>query len=307
MLVVVFAQIKIWVNEAGNPGGPVNVVISKGENSGIVAQKLTENGVISKPWLFKMAARFKGLDKHLKAGEYQFVKGISLSEVIRQIAQGDVFFRKITLPEGLTAKQMLEIIKEEEALSGKVTIIPQEGEMLPETYSFVLGETKDSVIMQAMEAMQKVKKQAWENRDEGLPLKNVDEMMILASIIEKETAIPAERRLVASVFVNRLRKGMRLQTDPTVIYALTKGKKELERKLTRKDLEIDSPYNTYKYYGLPPKPICNPGKASIEAAVHPEMSDYLYFVANGSGGHSFALSLKEHNNNVKNWKKVQQQ
>ena len=306
ILLVIFAQIKIWVNEAGNINGPVNVVINKGETSGIVAQKLAESGVISKPWLFKLSARFKGLDKHLKAGEYQFVKGISLSEVIRQIAQGEVFFRKITLPEGLTTKQMLKIIKEDEALSGKITIIPEEGELLPETYSFVLGDSKNSIIKQATEAMQKAKTEAWNNRDEGLPLKNIEEMIVLASIIEKETAVPEERRLVASVFVNRLRKGMRLQTDPTVIYALTKGENDFERKLTRKDLEIDSPYNTYKYYGLPPKPICNPGKASIYAAVHPEMSDYLYFVANGSGGHNFAFSLKEHNNNVKNWKKVRQ-
>ncbi|MBR2033284.1 MAG: endolytic transglycosylase MltG, partial [Alphaproteobacteria bacterium] len=155
---------------------------------------------------------------------------------------------------------------------------------------------------QAKDAMNKALDKAWENKDEHLPIKNKKQLLILASIIEKETGVAEERGLVASVFVNRLRKGMKLQTDPTVIYALTKGKKELGRVLLRKDLEIDSLYNTYKYYGLPPAPICNPGKDSLKAAANPEISNYLYFVASGNGGHNFATSLNEHNKNVKAWK-----
>lgn len=306
ILALALVQVRLWLNEPGNLSGPVNVVIHKGAGSGIVARKLAENGVISRPWLFRFAARLKGLDKRLKAGEYQFANGISLSGVIRQIARGEVFFRKLTLPEGLTTAQMLEIIRSEPALEGNVTIAPGEGTLLPETYKFIRGDSRDSVIRQAMVAMEKVKTEAWKNRSGNLPLKNAEEMMVLASIIEKETGIAAERRLVSSVFVNRLQKGMRLQTDPTVIYALTRGKKDLERLLTRKDLEFDSPYNTYKYYGLPPGPICNPGKASIEAAAQPEVSDYLYFVADGSGGHNFAVSLKEHNSNVRSWRKSRQ-
>ena len=177
--------------------------------------------------------------------------------------------------------------------------------MLPETYSFTRGDTKNSIIKQAKQAMDVAVKEAWANRQDGLPIKNIDQLVILASIIEKETSIENERGLVASVFINRLVKRMRLQTDPTVIYALTHGQKDLGRLLTRKDLLIDNPYNTYKYYGLPPTPICNPGKASLEAAANPEVSNYLYFVANGEGGHNFSSSLKEHNNNVQKWKKSQ--
>lgn len=143
----------------------------------------------------------------------------------------------------------------------------------------------------------------WENRDASVPLENPQELLILASIVEKETGIPEERGLVASVFVNRLKKGMLLQTDPTVIYALTAGQKDLGRLLTRKDLTIDNPYNTYKYRGLPPGPICNPGRESLLAAANPEVSDYIFFVASGNGGHNFARSLKEHNRNVREWKK----
>ena len=245
------------------------------------------------------------MDKHLKAGEYQFFSHISMADVLKQMAKGEVLYRKLTLPEGLTTAQMLEIIANNEFLSGEISLIPQEGSLLPETYNFFRGDSRDSVIIQAQEAMQKSLDDAWAKRDETVPVKNPQELLILASIIEKETGVPGERGLVASVFVNRLRKGMRLQTDPTVIYALTEGKKDLGRLLTRKDLEVDSPYNTYKYYGLPPKPICNPGKASLEAAANPEVSSYLYFVADGTGGHRFANSLNEHNQNVSHWKKYQ--
>ena len=157
--------------------------------------------------------------------------------------------------------------------------------------------------MDAQSSLDKVLAFEWKHRNPEVPLKSPEELLILASIIEKETGVPEERGLVASVFVNRLRKGMKLQTDPTVIYALTQGKEELGRSLRRKDLSIDSPYNTYKYFGLPPTPICNPGKESIHAAAHPEESDYLFFVADGKGGHNFSTNLKEHNKNVKDWVK----
>ena len=280
------------------------------------------------------------MDKKLKAGEYVFDSPISMYQVIQKIANGEVSYRKITLPEGLTTQQMLELIEgekmlsgeitmtvkegellpetytftrgdsknsilieDEKMLSGEITMTVKEGELLPETYTFTRGDSKNSIVLQAKLAMLETINQAWDNKQDELPIKNKKEMLILASIIEKETAIDAERGLVASVFVNRLLKGMKLQTDPTVIYALTNGKTALGRALSRKDLQIDSPFNTYKYYGLPPTPICNPGKASIEAAANPEFSDFLFFVADGKGGHNFASSLKQHNNNVKNWKK----
>lgn len=298
----ILAMAKQMVCSAGSMGVEKTVVIEKGSTSVMVARKLFGEGVISHPLLFRVVARIKGLDKNLKAGEYLFAPHISLIEVIDQMAKGEVLYRKITLPEGLTTAQMLNLIAEDEFLSGDISLEVKEGELLPETYSYSRGDSRDSVVRQAKYAMSKALEDAWANRDEYLPIKNKEQLLVLASIIEKETGIADERGLVASVFVNRLRKGMRLQTDPTVIYALTSGKKELGRALLRKDLNFDSPYNTYKYYGLPPAPICNPGKDSLKAAANPEISNYLYFVASGNGGHNFATSLNEHNKNVKAWK-----
>ncbi len=295
-------QLYRWVVNPGNLNETLNVVISRGVGVQSVARQLQEKGVIDKPWLFVLAARLQGLDKKLKAGEYQFEAGFSMQKVLQKIAAGEIFYHKLTLPEGLTTFEMLEIIRNEPALSGSLSVMPKEGEMLPETYSFLLGDTKDSIVLRAREAMMKAKDEVWAQRAAGLPIETADEMMVLASIIEKETSIASERGLVASVFINRLKKGMRLQTDPTVIYSLTLGQKEMERPLTRNDLSIDSPYNTYRYYGLPPSPICNPGKDAITAAVNPELSDYLYFVANGKGGHNFAVTLQEHNHNVQSYR-----
>lgn len=296
-------QTKDRIYQPGPLKDTVYVVISKGSGTASVAKDLAEAGVIKSPYLFKLAARIFGLDKSLKAGEYMFSPMISMHQVIQKISNGDIIYRKITLPEGLTTAQTLEIINAEPLLGGEITEMVREGELLPETYSFVRGDTKNSIIIQAKKAMKTALNTAWETRESSLPIKNPEQLLTLASIIEKETAVDAERGLVSSVFVNRLTKGMKLQTDPTVIYALTQGQKDLGRLLTRKDLSFDSPYNTYKYYGLPPAPICNPGKASLQAAAHPEFSSYLYFVANGEGGHNFATSLQEHNNNVQNWKK----
>ncbi len=296
-------QIKNKIYQAGSLQEKAFVVISRGAGTGSAALALDRAGVIDNPLLFKIAARIFGLDKKLKAGEYEFEKNISLYNVLQKLASGDILYRKITLAEGLTSKQMLDVINADDLLSGDITLSVREGELLPETYSFMRGDSKDSIILQAKKAMQTALDDAWDNRQDDLPIKNKAALLTLASIIEKETSLDEERELVASVFVNRLIKGMKLQTDPTVIYALTNGKKDLGRLLTRKDLSFDSPYNTYKYYGLPPAPICNPGKASLQAAANPEASSYLYFVASGNGGHNFSTSLKEHNKNVRNWKK----
>lgn len=296
-----FIQVKRWTVANGPLQHVTNVVIPKGASSRLVAKELAKAEVIDKPWLFMVMARLNGLDKHLKAGEYQFMPQVSLLDAMEKISRGEVFFRRITIPEGLTSGQIMYIISNYPDLSGEIDIDVKEGEMLPETYSFELGASRNSIILQAKSAMKKVREEAWAVRDENLPIKNINEMMTLASIIEKETAVDVERPLVASVFVNRLRKGMRLQTDPTVIYALTEGETTFGRSLRRADLAINSPYNTYKVYGLPPGPICNPGKDAIYAAVNPEVSDYLYFVADGKGGHNFAKTLAEHNRNVRNW------
>ena len=277
------------------------MVVPKGASLKTVAEELSRAGVIDKPWLFRIMARINGLAKHLKAGEYQFMPGISLQAAMDKIARGEVFFRRITIPEGLTSGQIMYLIANYPDLEGEIDLDVKEGELLPETYSFELGASRNSIILQARAAMQKALEEVWASRDSSLPLKDVNELLTLASIIEKETGVPEERPLVASVFLNRLKKGMRLQTDPTVIYAITEGETSFGRSLKRADLKIDSPYNTYLNYGLPPGPICTPGREALMAAARPQQSDYLYFVADGKGGHRFARSLNEHNRNVKAW------
>jgi len=219
------------------------------------------------------------------------------------LASGKLHWRKITFAEGLTSREISELLYDNELLDGDFTPF-KEGDFLPETYIFSRGEKRQKIVNQGKDALQKVLQKAWNERDTDLPLKNKEEMLILASIVEKETGIAGERPQVASVFINRLRKGMLLQTDPTVIYAITHGKYDLNRPLMRKDLEIDDQYNTYKYAGLPPTPICNPGAASIMAVAHPDKTPYLYFVASGNGGHNFARSLSEHNANVNKWRRL---
>ncbi len=303
IIVAVSLAISSWFYSPIALSGEIYLVVEKGDSTAAVANKLQDNNVINKPWLFKMAARIAGLDKKLKTGEYFFSGDVSMQQILDKLTNGDVIYRKITLPEGLTSAQMITIINEEPLLSGEITEEIKEGELLPETYLFVRGEPKNNIVIRAKSAMKEFAAKEWQIKDDVVPVKNINQLIILASIIEKETALDNERGLVASVFVNRLLKGMKLQTDPTVIYALTEGKTDLGRSLSRKDLKIDSPYNTYKYYGLPPTPICNPGKASIAAAANPEYSNYLYFVADGNGGHNFATSLKEHNSNVAEWKR----
>lgn len=299
--VLAYMQIKGWIAASGPLLNVTNVVVPKGASLKTVAEELSRAGVIDKPWLFRIMARINGLAKHLKAGEYQFMPGISLQAAMDKIARGEVFFRRITIPEGLTSGQIMYLIANYPDLEGEIDLDVKEGELLPETYSFELGASRNSIILQARAAMQKALEEVWASRDSSLPLKDVNELLTLASIIEKETGVPEERPLVASVFLNRLKKGMRLQTDPTVIYAITEGETSFGRSLKRADLKIDSPYNTYMNYGLPPGPICNPGREALMAAARPQQNDYLYFVADGKGGHRFARSLNEHNRNVKAW------
>ncbi len=300
---LVWWQVKNLIVAEGPLTEVINVVIPKGANTKIVAQELKKSGVIESELLFRLVTRLNSADKNLKAGEYQFMPKVSVLQVMEKIARGEVYYRKITIPEGLTVGQIMYMISNYPGLSGEISLEVKEGELLPETYSFELDAPRDSILLQAKTAMDKIKQVVWDNRAEGLPYKNINDMMTMASIIEKETAVPEERAVVASVFVNRLYKKMRLQTDPSVIYALTEGEFELKRPLRKNDLNVDSPYNTYRNYGLPPHPICNPGVEAMEAAAHPAKTDYLYFVADGEGGHNFAKSLNEHNRNVRKWKK----
>lgn len=282
---------------------PIIFEITKGTSAQKTAEKLCENKLVPHPIFARLAMRYYGFDKRLRAGEYLLEKDMSLKDILQKLTSGKVIMHQLTLPEGLTTVQMLALIEQNEFLSGNISENVSEGEMLPETYTYAKGESKNSIVRKAKADMQKALNKAWENRAEGLPLKDKFELLVLASIIEKETGVNAERGKVSSVFINRLNIDMPLQTDPTVIYAITLGKSDLGRTLKHKDLEIDSPYNTYLYKGLPPTPICNPGLKAIEAAANPENTPYLYFVADGNGGHRFGKTLSEHNANIRLWLK----
>jgi UPF0755 protein len=207
----------------------------------------------------------------------------------------------------MTTAEIVELVRKTEALAGEITLDLKEGDLLPETYFYSRDDTRDGLLSRMKEAMDKTLDEAWRKRAAGLPLANRREALVLASMIEKETAVPAERARVAAVFLNRLRRKMKLESDPTVIYGLTGGKTQLNRDLTRADLQSTSPYNTYMVTGLPPAPICNPGRASIVAATNPGRDRSLYFVADGQGGHAFAANLLEHNRNVERWRQIQRE
>ena len=277
-------------------------LVKKGDSLPKIAQALQDSGLVENKYLFIVYAKINKLYPRIKAGEYLVENGSSLVNLAEKLTSGKVYLHKVTFPEGLTSKEAVDILQKTEFLASQKIEIPPEGSILPETYTFIREDVPQKVISQAQKALMDILEQAWNERDRDLPLKNKEEMLILASIVEKETGIATERAQVASVFVNRLRLGMMLQTDPTVIYAITGGREELSRPLTRKDLSIDSLYNTYKYAGLPPSPICNPGKDAIFAVAHPDKTPYLYFVASGRGGHNFATTLSEHNENVRKWR-----
>ncbi|HAX91061.1 MAG TPA: endolytic transglycosylase MltG [Rhodospirillaceae bacterium] len=277
------------------------IVIPRGSSVSEITTLLDQNNILIHPILFRITARFLAKDQ-LKAGEYQFTPGLNVMEVAALLRDGKVVLRQVTAAEGLTSHEIATILQNTPALTGEVKTVPPEGSLLPETYRFTHGDSRESLIDRMQKDAAAMLAELWEGREGNLPLKSPREALILASIVEKETGkLAAERPLVASVFINRMRVRMPLQSDPTVIYALTGGTGSLGRSLTRADLSTDSPYNTYMNAGLPPTPICNPGRAAMMAVLHPEKSDYLYFVANGTGGHAFAKTLTEHNQNVAKW------
>lgn len=282
----------------------ISVVIPHGTSIQKITSILEERGVLMHPLLFRAAARLVAEDK-LKAGEYKIAPRLSAVELATILHKGNSIMRQFTIPEGLTSHEIVMLLNQVEGLKGEVEHIPPEGSLMPETYSFTLNNTRSGILRRMQKDMQKTLINLWKTRQNNLPFKSLEEVVILASIVEKETGLKAEERArVAGVFINRLRKGMPLQSDPTVIYALTKGKGALGRVLLLDDLQHSSPYNTYENDGLPPAPICNPGRAALEAVLNPENNDYIYFVADGTGGHAFASTLSEHNRNVANWRKI---
>lgn len=285
-----------------------NVLIPRGAGPATMARVLQEQGVISHPRLFRVALMVDPTPRPIKAGEYEVPPHISMAKLVELLQSGKLVQRRLTIPEGITTAEIVDLVRKTEALSGDVTVDVKEGDLLPETYFYSRDDTRDSMLLRMKEAMDKTLDEAWRKRVPGLPYAGKRDALIMASIIEKETSLSSERTRVAAVYVNRLRIRMRLESDPTTIYGVTNGRGMQGRELTRADLQSSSPYNTYVVPGLPPGPICNPGRASILAAVAPAPRDRsLYFVADGQGGHSFANTIYEHNRNVARWKEIQKQ
>ena len=279
------------------------VIIPRGRGVEGIANVLAQAGIIREVLIFRLGVRISGTGKSLKAGEYIFPAKVSPQEAAAILTDGKTVVRRLTIAEGLTTLQVLEQLLATDGLEGDIETPFKEGELLPETYHFSFGDRRNDLALRMADSMKRIVVELWRGRAKDLPLKTPDEALVLASIVEKETAVAAERPRVAGVFINRLRTKMRMQSDPTVVYGLTNGAGPLGRPLSRADLKQKTPYNTYQIFGLPPTPIANPGVAAIAAVLNPEQTPDFYFVADGTGGHVFSRTLKEHNRNVAKWRK----
>jgi peptidoglycan lytic transglycosylase G len=281
--------------------------VKKGDRFQAVSERLLEEGLISDARIFRISARYSGDNAKLKFGEYKIPAYSSMDEVLGIIVSGKALAYQVTIPEGLTSWQVVQLLNEEPLLTGEILDkdIPPEGSLAPNSYSISKGDDRAAIIRRMTLAQHKIITEAWELRAKDLPLASPDEALTLASIIEKETGVNSEREIVSSVFINRLNRGMKLQTDPTVIYGITKGKGVLGRGIRLSELRNKTEYNTYVIEGLPPTPIANPGRAAIEAALNPATTNFVFFVADGTGGHAFAETIGEHNKNVRQWRKIE--
>ncbi len=308
-LVLIAGLLAYFIIDRFERPGPLTadtvILIPQGSGVDAIARQLHEAGAIEDPLVFRLGVRLLRAGRELRAGEYLFPVALSNRDVIDLLRSGQTVVRRLTLAEGLTSQEIVALLEQAEALEGAVDSVPPEGSLLPETYHYARGDDRGELVARMGRARDELLSELWPRRAPNLPVATPEEAVVLASIVEKETGIAGERPQVASVFVNRLRKGMRLQSDPTVVYGLTGGTGPLGRALTRKDLQAPSPYNTYLNPGLPPGPIANPGRAALEAVLNPAQTPFLYFVADGSGGHAFAKTLAEHNRNVAKWRKLQ--
>jgi len=281
------------------------VTIDRGMDLASIAELLQRSGAISSKWLFIAGVWFNHQAANLKAGEYLIPAYASMENIMESMVEGRGILYSVTIPEGLTSKEIVDRLKSNEVLVGDVTEIPPEGTLLPETYKFSRGDTRANLLSRMRRERDRIVTDVWNRRAADLPISSADELVVLASVVEKETSIADERSRVAAVFINRLRLNMRLQSDPTVIYALFGGEGKPDGfRLSRADLDTQSPFNTYVSNGLPPSPIANPGRASLEAVANPSRTRDLFFVADGSGGHAFAESYEEHLKNVSRWRQV---
>ena len=286
-------------------GDETIVVLPSGAGVSRIAGILDAAGVIRSETLFKVAVQLTGRDRGLRAGEYAIASGASMGEVIEHLRSGEVVRHFVTIPEGWSSAQAIDILNRNNLLTGTVEP-PPEGSILPETYEIQRGESRAALIARMQTAHDELLAELWPTRQQNLPFSTPEQAVILASIVEKETGIAAERPRVAAVFVNRLRLGMRLESDPTVVYGVSQGR-PLGRGLRRSELARETPYNTYLISGLPPTPIANPGREALEAVLNPPSSRELFFVADGTGGHVFATTFEQHLENVARWRQIEQQ
>jgi UPF0755 protein len=279
---------------------PQDKIVNIPHGSGMrdIADVLNRESVIDQPWIFISGVLVLKAREDLKAGEYQFRAHASLRDVVATIVEGKVVAHQISIPEGVTSEQVVARLLDDDVLTGNIKEIPREGTLLPDTYNFTRGITREQMIQRMQAAQQRVVKEIWDRRSPDLLIKTPEQLVILASLVEKETGKPEERSRVAAVFLNRLKQKMRLQSDPTIIYGLVGGKGTLGRPIMRSEIDQPTPYNTYLIDGLPPGPISNPGRASLEAAANPARTRELYFVADGTGGHVFAETYDQHQKNV---------
>ena len=299
----------LWTYRGPGPearsGDETVVLLRPGAGLNEIGSTLEAAGAVRSAPVFAAAAQITGAARSLKAGEYAIPSKTSMAGVLAKLRKGDVVRHSVTIPEGVTSEMAVDILMAEPVLVGAAPV-PPEGAILPETYEVTRGEDRASVLARMMDARDKLLVQLWAQRSPGLPYNTPEEAVILASIIEKETALPQERPMIARVFVNRLQMGMRLQSDPTIIYGVSRGR-PLGRGITKSELLDPTPYNTYAMDGLPPTPIANPGREALAAAVAPPPGDQLYFVADGGGGHAFASTLEEHELNVAKWRVIERQ
>jgi len=285
--------------EAAGPLPADRVVnIPRGSGMRDIADILSREGVVDQPWLFIGGVLVLKAREDLKAGEYEFKAHSSMRDVVATIVEGKIVAHQVSIPEGLTSEQIVARLLQDSVLAGDIKQIPREGSLLPDTYNFARGINREQMVQRMQQAQQRLLHEIWEHRAPDLPLKTPDQLVVLASLVEKETGKPEERTRVAAVFVNRLKQRMKLQSDPTIIYGLVGGKGTLGRPIMKSEIEQPTPYNTYIIDGLPPGPIANPGRASLEAAANPARTRELYFVADGTGGHAFAETYEQHQKNV---------
>lgn len=298
---------KVKFDAPGPLASNAYVLVRDGAGLGEIATLLQRRNIIENATIFRLGVSAYGSDNSLKAGEYEIKSGSSMRDVMNLLRSGKSILHSVTIAEGLTVEQIFERLAEYEELEGDLPAeLPAEGSLRPETYKFTRGTTREEIIEQMRSSQNALVNQIWARRNPNLPIDTREEFVNLASIVEKETGRADERTIVASVFLNRLERGMRLQSDPTIIYGLFGGKgKPPERPIYRSDIDKPTPYNTYHISGLPPTPIANPGRAALEAVANPSRTKYVYFVADGTGGHVFAETLDQHNANVRRWRKIE--